>query len=215
MQHIPRLGHRTTAADLSRVLLASGYDSTRLEHHKASNKRASEELESARALESRRGLRRRTPLTRDTTSLRTGEQHPGPCKYHNEPKEWWIHGATESDARHLLTRGRGLPAMRGHPMQHMPPGHGGTEPSTDMVIVCATHDLSTTTTNGFRTYTTRTLGVPATALAYTKKLTPTQHQGQGTAWKIVFKTTQQCAYVLEAGGHTLRQDRPPLRGRHV
>ena len=93
-------------------------------------------------------------------------------------------------------------------MQHMPPGHGGTEPSTDMVIACATHDLSTTTTNGFRTYTTRTLGVPATALAYTKKLTPTQHQGQGTAWKIVFKTTQQCAYWRLAGTPFDRIGRP-------
>ena len=98
-----------------------------------------------------------------------------------------------------MTRGRGLPAMGGHPMQHMPPGHGGTNPNTDMVVACAAHDLPTATANGFRTYATRTLGIPTAAVAYTKKLNRAQHQGQNTAWKIVFKAAHQCSYWRLAG----------------
>jgi len=163
-------------ASVVHILESAGYDVSRVLSHERMHKLYADDLAEIEMLE--RG--RRGPRGRELTSLRQA------IRYNSWAGEQWVTFKDDHQAAHALSRGKGLPALKGNAMQSE-----GTVGCTWKVRMSSGEPIPT---NSLRPWTMQQIHVPGEDIqeVHTFRNDP----GYG---EITFKTAKACSHWSRFG----------------
>ena len=194
-----------TVNTVASILLENGYDTERLTCSTRHQENLHADLRECERTEAERGIGRRGKYD---TARATIEDVKQSIQWRNGSKEWWVYARDEGVAKHMASRGRGLPPLKEGQVRGDEMDDGdGTEWQLLVSGGC------TVTKADVTKYIHDTLHVPRDEVQHIMKTQPSERQDN--TWSVVFTTRRSRTFWASYGSSVHISDDARARAHDI